>query len=682
MCERFAEHRFAALASIVVGAFAATLPGCSESDCGEGTVERDGECVASAKVSCGEGTILQGDRCLVLCAEPGMVQSPADGACVYLRPDFGEATENNDPTTGGVASRFVLPPVGSTIWLGGVVHPPGMARFDGTNPATNLVPDVDVFEFEAVAGQVLAIEAINAGTSSAAFVVARASLYSDLDLPVSESLLLNDPDGPWVGRDYPRWGISYWGDRPLRTIRILETGTYYLAVSDRDNFMRGLRGTGCRECGYLISVTAVAPEEIPVTEGDLVEFDIAGSGAAIRPGGLSPDGIYQLTFSTPPTRPNVRWFYALGDEDRVIYGVPDYLVPGGEGYRYIPLGTEHYNAVRFSGSAKRLHLETPKVIAEEETRFTARLTRVPVSELGTMEGTEPVRAAENVLSGPDSIQVFHLTAGSPGRTTLLRIRADQRDDGSGNPFDVGIAVKDADYAATHMKYAQANPFNPDENFFWQNVIQPGVHGAINDIVVLLTDRTSLFLEVSADLPADPRWPFAGPVTYDLVAGVTAEIEVEPIHEMAGDENWDVTPWLNAALPLGILDGQLPLVLKGKLDRIFFDADFFSFTVTRPTTMTILAMPDVPYETPKTQPGAQLYGPTQNFGILTHARAEGDSHTGPGFTRIPGGFVTVDLAPADYFLVASALMDQGFGTPPNPPGYVGGYTLVLTEGAYR
>jgi hypothetical protein len=667
------------LASIALSVVA--LGGCDDSKCGEGTEERDGKCVSSAKVSCGAGTVLQGDRCLLLCGEPWRVHSPTDGSCVFRQPDVYEATENNDPTTGGVAARFVLPPVGSTTWLGGVVQAPGVVHFNATHAATDLLPDIDVFEFEAVAGQVLEFAAFNAGTPSVAFAVARADLYADNKLPASESLVFNAPTGTWVGHAYPRWGISRWGARPVRTIRILETATYYLVVSDRANFMRGIQGAGCRDCGYLISVTSIAPADIPVGVGEEVDFSIA-TGAAVQPEGLSPDEVYQLILSPPPTSSTVRWLYGLGENDRPLSSVSDFLVQVDGTDHFIPLGTEHYNAVRFTGSTRKLYLEAPALASEEETTFTARLTRVPVAELGTVEGPHPVDATHLTLSGPDDFRVFHLTSGTPGKYTILRIHAENRDDGSGGTFDVGFAVRDADYSATPMKYAQVNPFNPDENFFWQNVIQPGVHGAINDIAVLLTDRTSIYLEASADLPADPPWPFEGSVLFDLVADVVAEVDVDPIFESSGDEIVDVTSWLNAALPLGVLDGRLPLVLRGKLDRIFFDADFFSFTVTQPTTVTILAMPDVPYETPKTQPGAQLYGPTQNYGIMVHARAEGDSHTGPGFTRIPGGFVTVDLAPADYYLVAGDLMDQGFGTPPNPPGYVGGYTLIITEGAYE
>jgi hypothetical protein len=681
MFTQVSEHPITGWACLAALGCVVGLLGCGDSKCGKGTEERDGKCVPSGRVSCGEGTVLQGDRCLVLCAEPEKVHSPVDGACVFREPEVGEAAENNDPTTGGVAAHFDLPAVGSTIWLGGVVQAPGVVHFNETHAATDLAPDIDVFQFDAVAGQVIAIEAIDAGTSSAAFAVARADLFSDGKVPLSEALLFNDPAGPWVGARYPRWGISRWGERPVRTIRILETATYYLAVGDRANFLPGLQGAGCPGCGYLVSVTSVDPADVSLREGESVDFDIAAAGAAIRPDGLAPDQVYQLEFAAP-ARPNVRWVHALGGDDQPLVSVPDYVVRDGEADTFVPLGTEHYNAVRFTGAAKKLYLDAPALVSETETKFSGRLTRVPVTDLGAVDGSHPASVPTNSLAGPNDVKVFHLTAGTPGRYTILHVRAENQDDGAGNPFDVGFAVRDADYRATPMKYAQVNPFNPDENVFWQNVIRPGVHGAINDIALLLTDRTSIYFEVSADLPAEPPWPFAGPVTFDLVATVAAEVEVDPIYEMSGDEPYEVSGWLNASLPLGTLDGRLPLVLRGKLDRIFFDADFFAFTVTHPMTVTILQMPDVPYEDPRTLPGAQLYGPTQNFGILVHGRAEGDSHIKPGFTRIPGGFVTMELQPADYYLVAGDLFDQGMGTPPNPPGYVGGYTLVVTEGAYE
>lgn len=85
---------FLALATLSASA----LTGCGGNDCGPGTVERDGECVAAEdvdEVSCGSGTTLENGACVadsVSCGDGTML---TDGQCVAARVCGIDTTEES-----------------------------------------------------------------------------------------------------------------------------------------------------------------------------------------------------------------------------------------------------------------------------------------------------------------------------------------------------------------------------------------------------------------------------------------------------------------------------------------------------------------------------------------------------------------------------------------------------------
>ncbi|MFU8803371.1 MAG: hypothetical protein ACNA8W_06145, partial [Bradymonadaceae bacterium] len=86
------------LLAILVGlaTSSAMLMGCGGgADCGDGTVERDGECVLTGSVgACGEGTMLLNGSCVPDSSEcpAGTVYSESDNACVASGDSCGEGT--------------------------------------------------------------------------------------------------------------------------------------------------------------------------------------------------------------------------------------------------------------------------------------------------------------------------------------------------------------------------------------------------------------------------------------------------------------------------------------------------------------------------------------------------------------------------------------------------------------
>lgn len=179
-------------------------------ECGPGTVLRETECVPISDTVCGEGTSESNDTCLpdVVC---GLDTQPnTDGECV---PSFDvtcgpgtaalgeqclplqdviaagptvDSLENDDPQHGGQPLDFNLAPQGDSIVLAGTLDPP--EDLDGDNQPDQ---DVDSFQFNATAGQVIQIIALSSGPG-VAFLIEGAS--SDNAFYARQSALNQEAD--------------------------------------------------------------------------------------------------------------------------------------------------------------------------------------------------------------------------------------------------------------------------------------------------------------------------------------------------------------------------------------------------------------------------------------------------------------------------------------------------------
>lgn len=141
-------------------------------ECGQGTAldSGSGECVPTADV-CDSGTVFDeaSGLCLPDACQVGDVL--LGGICVSPAQELAaqadvEEVENNDPAHGGQTNALTLKSIGERTVFTGKIDAPSDLSGDG-----EVDQDLDIFHFEAVAGQLLQLSVQSTGIPSPAFLV-------------------------------------------------------------------------------------------------------------------------------------------------------------------------------------------------------------------------------------------------------------------------------------------------------------------------------------------------------------------------------------------------------------------------------------------------------------------------------------------------------------------------------
>lgn len=278
------KARLIGLISVLGAASMATLAaGCTGSECGDGTVERDGKCVPRSSVTCGEGTVLDeagdcvpsedacaegatfdpgtgrcvadrgdcptgtvamGDECIpdgsVICADgtefdaetgtcvPGagacgegtvMVDGECIGLDEALSPEVFSAAEPDDPAFDGTPQVVTPPAIDAERTIGGCITP---EDFDGDDVVD---VDIDYFAFTTSSPGMFRVRADGLGGAAAAFAV----------IPLDE---------PLASQGFLRIGLNLTGDTSERRVYLPSAGTYALLVFDSRSVDLGGLDTG------------------------------------------------------------------------------------------------------------------------------------------------------------------------------------------------------------------------------------------------------------------------------------------------------------------------------------------------------------------------------------------------------------------------------------------------------
>ena len=194
-------------------------------ECGEGTLEEEGQCVPNpeAIVSCGAGTVAVANRCLST-LEALRVQS------------HSQAREPDDPNfAAGNPNLLTLAAAGDSVLVHGVIDAPEDIDSDG-----DLDQDFDWFAFEAEAGTLLEISIANDGLPAPFFAV----------LGVGEASFFSRQSA--INRD----------NAPRRQVYLPVSGTYLVAVTDQVAVNGGLIGaplSGSPSFGYFLIIETLPP---------------------------------------------------------------------------------------------------------------------------------------------------------------------------------------------------------------------------------------------------------------------------------------------------------------------------------------------------------------------------------------------------------------------------------------
>lgn len=225
------------------------------SECGAGTAldTESGECVATEDV-CDTGTVFDqtSGLCLPDACQAGDVL--LGGVCVSPAQELAaqadvEETENNDPAQGGSSNELTLKPVGeSTVFTGTIAAPTDLTGDGEVNQ------DLDIFHFEAEAGQWLQISVQSTGIPSPAF-------------------LIEGPNG------YQRLSPQLGGSDTARQLLIPADGTYTVTVAPAAYTAAVMAGRlaggpyGAGMWGYVGSIEqtdAPTPTDVDPAGGSLV----------------------------------------------------------------------------------------------------------------------------------------------------------------------------------------------------------------------------------------------------------------------------------------------------------------------------------------------------------------------------------------------------------------------------
>lgn len=258
-------------------------------ECAPGTVAMGSECVPDGSMICVDGTTYDADTgtCVITDAACGDGAIFLDGECVpadaALTPDV-DSVEVDDPEFDGTPVSFTVPAEGAEVTLGGCIEPVDLDA-DGS-----LDPDVDVFEVSVTDATLLRINADGLGGAAAAFAV----------FPEEDSAL---EDVGWF-----RVAINLVGDTSARQVYLPAAGTYTVQVFDsRSVALESLaagsfgfaRAVGTADTCYFVTVetlaipspTALSPgERVGMVTENPVFYELTPSARTIYRSDLTDDG--------------------------------------------------------------------------------------------------------------------------------------------------------------------------------------------------------------------------------------------------------------------------------------------------------------------------------------------------------------------------------------------------------
>jgi hypothetical protein len=492
-----------------------------DAECGEGTVfdVATGMCEPAFDTICGDGTVYDAvtGGCLpdydILCAE-GSVWDEAEGMCVLAEPEVLEGTENNDPLTGGEPTDVTLPAEGTTLTVGGAVGAPADLLGDGT-----LSADLDGFAFEAVKGQVIRFE----GTSgpdmpSVAFLVTPPDLFGET--PTSLSPV--------------RYALAMDGRNPVRTVRILETGTYWLLVTDKDNLAgTGLTGGGGMD--YVVAVTLLpTPADGTVALGGSFTASLVGGAAATAVTGTSEGMLVQVTVPDASSMNISRYLYVLDSTDEIAAAYYDQAIL----WFFFPIGTQRFLVTDPAGM--KLFLDYNYNLTPD-TEYEISVSEVAVADLGQLSVSTPIASAGHSLTGDAQVDTYTFGYTSGGGSEMVRIAATNVSPAD----DLYLVLRDDAYAFVASGY---------------NVLQFVWDAGATYYLDVMYGGTS----------------FAGPYAYDLA--LTAEAVTNVVTEGSGDNGTIATA---QAVDLT----TLPALVNGQFSPAA-DEDYYAVTPAAAMTLTI------------------------------------------------------------------------------------------------
>jgi hypothetical protein len=502
------------------------LGGCGSPECSPGTVDEDGKCVA---VRCGPGSVDRDGVCTPTCLEPFWVER--EGGCVLRDADVSEPVpDDNDPDRGGTAIPIGLPAAGTTLFLGGEI---GVPTPDGY--------DTDVYEFDARAGQVIRVEALGDGASALAFEV--------LPKELTPSSFI------W-------YGFAFAADHPSRYIRFATDETFYLRVTDQAN-LDGESIEGGSRCDYRVGITLLpAAEDTRVLADVPVDVDLLGPPVVLKTSDLSADTLYTIDVPAP-ARTSYRSLNFLDDAGRVSTSVED-LFDDLMGAGPIPIGTQHFNAVRFMGAEKRfvfdyrLWFDNPSVLP-------VTVRAVPVEDLGDISETSNARAPLACIASYNGTDLyrFHATKSADARFMVVRLVAENQ-----------VPVLGANL------YLYDDQFRPVRTLATRVRGMQTLWGQLNAVDLLVEADGTYYVEVSEDV-----WPtqWTTPMTYDLSVESIGQVEVT-FSESTGDNGTpDTAEHLDLELPANAA------ALVGSLDSLQ-DVDVFQFTAREAADVVGMVLP--------------------------------------------------------------------------------------------
>jgi hypothetical protein len=304
-----------------------------ETECGEGTVERDGACVPESMVRCGDGTLSvdgacvpdqercgagtsfdpDAGECLPEIVECGAGTTAMNGRCV---PDGSVICTGNttfDIETGACVVTGDACAEGTVLIDGECVpndetlvaevnaapEPDDPLQFEGSTPGVFTTPaigeertlggcitpadvdgdgasdvDLDVFRFTVDEPGLFRVHADGLGGMAAAFAVVTVE---------PQPLPLGRGRGPLAGQGFVRFGLELASDSSERRFYLPFPGDYYLVVFDARSLDIGglfvdqqlfLRPVGGEDTCYFMTVEAEpVPEPTPIAEGEVIDAD-------------------------------------------------------------------------------------------------------------------------------------------------------------------------------------------------------------------------------------------------------------------------------------------------------------------------------------------------------------------------------------------------------------------------
>ena len=252
---------------LALAAAIATVTGCGDNarQCGDGTTEEEGVCVAASSTVCGDGTKLDNGRCVI---DPASCQAgtvlianrcvdPSNGLVV----DLEESVEPNGLTIASGVEASAAPagtiapkPIGQPVILHGHITPFRDADDDG-----QLDPDVDTYVITVPGPALLSVTVDGTGGTQGAFYA------------------VGDPGSSVPA--YERYGLNLTGDTSQRRLFLPAAGRYLLAITDTRSLSIGKNpprpagaggAAGGPDAEYYASITAEnlpPPTTVAITGG-------------------------------------------------------------------------------------------------------------------------------------------------------------------------------------------------------------------------------------------------------------------------------------------------------------------------------------------------------------------------------------------------------------------------------